>query len=43
MYALFLHGDLRQLLTALVIFVVGLVICGVIAYRLNKSWKGGLK
>jgi hypothetical protein len=38
-FALFLHGDPWPMLEAAAIFIPGLIICVVIAYRLNKSWK----
>jgi hypothetical protein len=32
-------GDPWPPLEAAAVFIPGLIICGVIAYRLNKSWK----
>lgn len=43
MYVFFLSGEFGPGLLASAILIVGLIISGVIAYRLNKSWKNRLK
>lgn len=39
----FLLGEFGPALLASALFIFGLIISGVIAYRLNKSWKNRLK
>lgn len=39
----FLLGEFGPALLAAALFILGLIVSGVIAYRLNKSWKDRLK